>query len=235
VNSKNCHHTDHQKTKQVYLYPPSNLHKPTLAPSTPKKSHQKKKQHRSDVVADQRNKRQDTKATPKRKQKPPHPIITITQDLHNTDPSDASNLTPLVPSPPFVPSSTTPNDTIKTKALIRLEGYAGSTKPVSISTTNILAWFRDNAEAPLSGNSKTIYRGAQNVFQPVQHYMNTSDDSATNERYTASNCKITFPFLVSRQSAAFYLRIYVFCLPTLDLFASSMSGMGILLTAITMS
>jgi hypothetical protein len=31
------------------------------------------------------------------------------------------------------------------------------------------------------------------------------------------------------------LRIYVFCLPTLDLFASSMSGMGILLTAITMS
>jgi hypothetical protein len=155
-----------------------------MAPSTPKKSHHKKKQHRSDVVADLRTKkRQDTKASPKRP--PPHPIVAVTQDINYHDPSDDSTLTPSVTSPPLVPTST-PNATIKT--LIRREGYIGSTKPVTITATNILAWFRENAEAPLSGTSETLYRGARNLFQPFQYKAHTSDNFTTKNISSSSIC-----------------------------------------------
>jgi hypothetical protein len=136
-------------------------------------------------TVDQRKKRQDTKATQKWKPKPPHPIVAVTQDINYTDPSNNSTLTPSVTSPPFVPTST-PNATIKT--LIRREGSVGSTKPVTITTTNTLAWFHENAEAPLSGTSETLYHGARNLFQPVQYEVHTSDNFTTKNLSSSSTC-----------------------------------------------
>ena len=99
-----------------------------MAPSTPTKSHQKKKKRRSDVVLLERQKRHDLKSTPKRKQ---HAIAAITQV---TTPSDASTLTPSVCTPR--PPSFLPNTNIGIEALILREGAIGSTKPVAWMTGN---------------------------------------------------------------------------------------------------
>jgi hypothetical protein len=114
---------------------------------------------------------------PKEKSIPLLPSLRIA-----TTPSDASTLTQSVCTPR--PPSVLPNTNSGIEALILRKGAIGSTKPVSINATNILTWFRDNANAPSTGSSESIRRGARHLFQPVSY--TTTDESTTTNKRSAS-------------------------------------------------
>ena len=159
------------------------IHTPTMAPSTPKKSHQKKKKRRAEVIAADRQKRQDVKSTPTRKSKQ-HPIAVITQ-MDHCGPSDASSLTPCFTPSPSVAHSTPSN--VGIDSLINRKGHVGNTKPVEITETNILGWFRDTADAPMTGNSESLRRGARHLFQTVLYSSGTTND--TSRRTSSSDSR----------------------------------------------
>jgi hypothetical protein len=90
--------------------------------------------------------------------KKPHLIATITQDTGG--PSDASSLTtPSATSPPFSSPATSATPNAGVDALVHKKGSISKTKPVAITATNVLSWFRDNSDAPLSGNSEKNPKG----------------------------------------------------------------------------
>jgi hypothetical protein len=145
-----------------------------MAPSTPTKSHRKIKKRCGAILAADRQKRQDAKSTPKRK-KNPHPIATITQDTGG--PSDTSSLT--TPSANSLPATSgTPNAGVD--ALVHKMDSISNTKPVAITATNVLSWFRDNSDAPLSGTSDSIRRSARHLFSTVPYLCHDNDNNTCN-------------------------------------------------------
>jgi hypothetical protein len=196
-------HTHHPKSltfgenRQTILLSPlfPSVSPPTMAPSTPTKSHHKIKKRRGAILAADRQKRQDSKSTPKREKKP-HLIATITQDTGG--PSDASSLTtPSATSPPFSSPATSATPNAGVDALVHKKGSISKTKPVAITATNVLSWFRDNSDAPLSGNSETIRRSARHLFSTVPYLCHDNDNNTCNRRdgSTASSNNDASPYI----------------------------------------
>jgi hypothetical protein len=120
----------------IFLVSP--IQPPTMAPSTPKKSHQMTKKRRAEVTADARNTRQDAKSTPMRSKTKQHPNSLITQQ-DDGGPSDASSFTLCFTPSPSIAYSSLSNAGIE--SLINCKGHVGNTKPVEITEFNILGWF----------------------------------------------------------------------------------------------
>jgi hypothetical protein len=53
-----------------------------------------------------------------------------------------------------------------------------------------LTWFRDNANAPSTGSSESIRRGARHLFQPVS-YTYTDESTTTNKRSASASASVS--------------------------------------------